>query len=37
MRRVEEILGRRMDDPDVRAELWLALRVASADDALDKF
>jgi purine catabolism regulator len=28
IRRAEEILGRRLDDPDVRAELWLALRAA---------
>jgi len=27
MRRVEELLGRSLDDPDLRAELWLALRV----------
>ena len=27
MRRVEEILGRSLDDPDLRAEIWLALRV----------
>ncbi|MFJ2635597.1 PucR family transcriptional regulator ligand-binding domain-containing protein [Streptomyces sp. NPDC087422] len=26
MRRVEEILGRSLDDPDVRMELWLALK-----------
>ncbi|GAQ55980.1 PucR family transcriptional regulator [Streptomyces acidiscabies] len=30
MRRVEEILGRSLDDPDVRMELWLALK-ATAD------
>ncbi|GAA3000696.1 PucR family transcriptional regulator [Streptomyces fulvorobeus] len=30
MRRVEEILGRSMDDPDVRMELWLALKVTTA-------
>jgi purine catabolism regulator len=30
MRRVEEILGRSLDDPDVRMELWLALKAASA-------
>jgi PucR family transcriptional regulator, purine catabolism regulatory protein len=29
MRRVEEILGRSLDDPDVRMELWLALKVTS--------
>ncbi|MEV0211419.1 PucR family transcriptional regulator [Streptomyces sp. NPDC050788] len=29
MRRVEEILGRSLDDPDVRMELWLALKAAS--------
>jgi purine catabolism regulator len=28
MRRVEEILGRSLDDPDVRMELWLALKSA---------
>jgi purine catabolism regulator len=27
MRRVEDILGRSLDDPDVRMELWLALKV----------
>ncbi|MCH5675720.1 PucR family transcriptional regulator [Streptomyces gilvus] len=31
MRRVEEILGRSLDDPDVRMELWLALKATSAD------
>ncbi|MFJ7202697.1 PucR family transcriptional regulator [Streptomyces sp. NPDC098789] len=31
MRRVEEILGRSLDDPDVRMELWLALKVAGTD------
>lgn len=31
MRRVEEILGRSLDDPDVRMELWLALKAASAE------
>ncbi|MGW6542501.1 PucR family transcriptional regulator [Streptomyces massasporeus] len=31
MRRVEEILGRSLDDPDVRMELWLALKTASAE------
>lgn len=31
MRRVEEILGRSLDDPDVRMELWLALK--SSQDA----
>ncbi|MEV6531073.1 PucR family transcriptional regulator [Streptomyces sp. NPDC051639] len=30
MRRVEEILGRSLDDPDVRMELWLALKTAAA-------
>ncbi|WP_406455400.1 PucR family transcriptional regulator [Streptomyces sp. NBC_00876] len=29
MRRVEEILGRSLDDPDVRMELWLALKVTT--------
>ncbi|MEV4435106.1 PucR family transcriptional regulator [Streptomyces sp. NPDC049555] len=29
MRRVEEILGRSLDDPDVRMELWLALQATS--------
>jgi purine catabolism regulator len=31
MRRVEEILGRSLDDPDVRMELWLALKACSDD------
>ncbi|MFR9795876.1 PucR family transcriptional regulator [Streptomyces sp. MS06] len=31
MRRVEEILGRSLDDPDVRMELWMALKATSAD------
>jgi PucR family transcriptional regulator, purine catabolism regulatory protein len=31
MRRVEEILGRSLDDPDARMELWLALKTASAE------
>ncbi|MFB7655728.1 MULTISPECIES: PucR family transcriptional regulator [unclassified Streptomyces] len=31
MRRVEEILGRSLDDPDVRMELWLALKTTSAE------
>ncbi|MEV1062079.1 PucR family transcriptional regulator [Streptomyces sp. NPDC050263] len=31
MRRVEEILGRSLDDPDVRMELWLALKATSSD------
>ncbi|MFG2455113.1 PucR family transcriptional regulator [Streptomyces sp. M41(2017)] len=30
MRRVEEILGRSLDDPDVRMELWLALKTTAA-------
>ncbi|WP_030567044.1 PucR family transcriptional regulator [Streptomyces aureocirculatus] len=30
MRRVEEILGRSLDDPDVRMELWLSLKVTAA-------
>ncbi|MGW1214811.1 PucR family transcriptional regulator [Streptomyces sp. NPDC002499] len=29
MRRVEEILGRSLDDPDVRMELWLALKAGN--------
>ncbi|MEU3950315.1 PucR family transcriptional regulator [Streptomyces sp. NPDC029526] len=33
MRRVEEILGRSLDDPDVRMELWLALKATSAEPA----
>ncbi|MET8744202.1 PucR family transcriptional regulator [Streptomyces sp. NPDC004728] len=33
MRRVEEILGRSLDDPDVRMELWLALKATSAPSA----
>ncbi|GAA3779363.1 PucR family transcriptional regulator [Streptomyces phyllanthi] len=32
MRRVEEILGRSLDDPDVRMELWLALKATAAAD-----
>ncbi|MFG2951103.1 PucR family transcriptional regulator [Streptomyces adustus] len=32
MRRVEEILGRSLDDPDVRMELWLALKATAAPD-----
>ncbi|MET8077262.1 PucR family transcriptional regulator [Streptomyces sp. NPDC005303] len=31
MRRVEEILGRSLDDPDVRMELWLALKTTAAE------
>ncbi|MFJ3666719.1 PucR family transcriptional regulator [Streptomyces sp. NPDC090106] len=31
MRRVEEILGRSLDDPDTRMELWLALKATSAE------
>ncbi|MDO0925474.1 PucR family transcriptional regulator [Streptomyces sp. TG1A-8] len=31
MRRVEEILGRSLDDPDVRMELWLALKATSQE------
>ncbi|MGW3951995.1 PucR family transcriptional regulator [Streptomyces sp. NPDC004752] len=31
MRRVEEILGRSLDDPDVRMELWLALKATAPD------
>ncbi|MFH7338813.1 PucR family transcriptional regulator [Streptomyces sp. KHY 26] len=31
MRRVEEILGRSLDDADVRMELWLALKATSSD------
>lgn len=33
MRRVEEILGRSLDDPDVRMELWLALKATGAPSA----
>ncbi|MEU1124048.1 PucR family transcriptional regulator ligand-binding domain-containing protein [Streptomyces sp. NPDC005899] len=33
MRRVEEILGRSLDDPDVRMELWLALKTTAAASA----
>jgi purine catabolism regulator len=32
MRRVEEIVGRSLDEPDVRMELWLALKAASATE-----
>ncbi|MER7405291.1 PucR family transcriptional regulator [Streptomyces sp. NPDC000070] len=31
MRRVEEILGRSLDDADARMELWLALKATSTD------
>ncbi|MEW2132279.1 PucR family transcriptional regulator [Streptomyces sp. NPDC005435] len=31
MRRVEEILGRSLDDPDVRMELWLALKATGTE------
>ncbi|MEU6573691.1 PucR family transcriptional regulator [Streptomyces sp. NPDC046805] len=31
MRRVEEILGRSLDDPDARMDLWLALKTTAAD------
>ncbi|GAA3744023.1 PucR family transcriptional regulator [Streptomyces tremellae] len=33
MRRVEEILGRSLDDPDVRMELWLALKATAGHTA----
>ncbi|WP_327288451.1 PucR family transcriptional regulator [Streptomyces sp. NBC_01198] len=33
MRRVEEILGRSLDDPDVRMELWLALKTEAETGA----
>ncbi|MFJ2260454.1 PucR family transcriptional regulator [Streptomyces sp. NPDC087844] len=33
MRRVEEILGRSLDDPDVRMELWLALKATASATA----
>ncbi|MEU3398477.1 PucR family transcriptional regulator [Streptomyces filamentosus] len=33
MRRVEEILGRSLDDPDVRMELWLALKATGEEGA----
>ncbi|MGW0827311.1 PucR family transcriptional regulator [Streptomyces sp. NPDC002845] len=32
MRRVEEILGRSLDDPDVRMELWLALKATAVGE-----
>ncbi|MFI2186061.1 PucR family transcriptional regulator [Streptomyces sioyaensis] len=32
MRRVEEILGRSLDDADVRMELWLALKATSTSE-----
>ncbi|MFJ6648626.1 PucR family transcriptional regulator [Streptomyces sp. NPDC091290] len=32
MRRVEEILGRSLDDADVRMELWLALKATSTEE-----
>ncbi|MFF5161125.1 PucR family transcriptional regulator [Streptomyces sp. NPDC000348] len=31
MRRVEEILGRSLDDPDTRMELWLALKATTSE------
>lgn len=31
MRRVEEILGRSLDDPDARMELWLALKATATE------
>ncbi|MEU3461777.1 PucR family transcriptional regulator [Streptomyces sp. NPDC006733] len=31
LRRVEEILGRSLDDPDVRMELWLAMKALPPD------
>ncbi|PWI44345.1 PucR family transcriptional regulator [Streptomyces sp. ICBB 8177] len=34
MRRVEEILGRSLDDPDVRMELWLALKATDQGPAV---
>ncbi|MFI9260218.1 PucR family transcriptional regulator [Streptomyces sioyaensis] len=33
MRRVEEILGRSLDDADVRMELWLALKATSTSES----
>ncbi|MGW0868089.1 MULTISPECIES: PucR family transcriptional regulator [Streptomyces] len=33
MRRVEEILGRSLDDPDARMELWLALKATTTEPA----
>jgi len=33
MRRVEELLGRSLDDPDLRADLWVALAVRDRDAA----
>jgi purine catabolism regulator len=33
MRRAEELLGRSLDDPDLRAELWVALAVRDRDAA----
>ncbi|MEU8571140.1 PucR family transcriptional regulator [Streptomyces pathocidini] len=33
MRRVEEILGRSLDDPDARMELWLALKATTPSGA----
>ncbi|MET9502260.1 PucR family transcriptional regulator [Streptomyces sp. NPDC006259] len=33
MRRVEEILGRSLDDPDVRMELWLALKATAPEES----
>ncbi|MFF8608086.1 PucR family transcriptional regulator [Streptomyces sp. NPDC015346] len=36
MRRVEEILGRSLDDADVRMELWLALKATGAEASSDQ-
>jgi purine catabolism regulator len=33
MKRVEDLLGRPLDDPDLRAELWVALAVRDRDAA----
>ena len=35
MRRTEEILGRSLDDPDLRADLWVALAVRDRDASED--
>ncbi|MFF8279491.1 PucR family transcriptional regulator [Streptomyces lateritius] len=36
MRRVEEILGRSLDDADVRMELWLALKATATESSTER-
>lgn len=37
LRRIESVLGRSLEDPSVRANLWFALRVLPADDEAGPF